>query len=147
MEDIKDIIRQIYQQAEVIGQCGLFTGKERTLDDIVRLFTRPQGIEYCIKHHFPNLTTYRLFKPYDEQLQERGIYIDAGAITLKNPKRAILIGRTSATVTFDTLERHEVVVLQGAKCTVGAWKWAVVRVLQDRDSEVIKSAYNNAIIL
>lgn len=147
MEDINDIIRQLYAQAEIIGQCGLFTGKESTLDDIVRLFTSPQGVEYCIKNNFPSLTSYRLFRPYYEQLQERGIYIDAGAITLKNPRRAIVVGRTSAIVTFDTLDRHEVVVLQGAKCTVGAWKWAVVRVMQDRESEVIKSAYNNAIIL
>lgn len=144
---MEQTIKQIYEQAKLIGCCDKFTGKERTLEDIVALFTSPQGLEFCIKHSFPSITTYRSFKAHDAWLQEHGIYIDAGAITLKNPRRAILIGRTSATVTFDTLERHEVVVLQGAKCTVGAWKWAVVRVHADRESEVIKSAYNNAIIL
>jgi len=144
---MEETIKQIYQQARLIGACDKFTGKERTLQDIVNLFLTPQGLEFCIKHQFPNITTIRAFKKHDEWLQEHGIYIDAGAITLKNPKRAVLIGRTSATLVFDELERHEVVVLQGAKCTVGAWKWAVVHVQKDATSEVIKSAYNNAIIL
>lgn len=144
---MEGIIRQIYEQAKIVGACDKFTGKERTLAQLVELFTSPQGLEFCIKHKFPNIATYRIFKPYDEQLRERGIYIDAGAITLKNPRRAVLIGRTSATVTFDELKHHEVVVLQGAKCVVGAWRWAVVRVQKDSESEVIKSAYNNAIIL
>lgn len=144
---MEKLIRQIYEQARVIGCCKMFTGSEKTLEDIIGLFTSPQGLEFCIKNKFPNIATYRAFKPWHEEARQYGIYVDAGAITLNNPRRAVLIGRTSATVTFDTLERHDVVVLQGAKCTVGAWKWAVVRVQADADSEVIKCAYNNAIIL
>lgn len=144
---MEEIIKQIHAQAKILGSCPMFTGKERTLEAIINLFTSPQGLEFVIKNKFPSISTYRAFKPWFEEAREYGIYVDAGAITLNNPKRAILIGRTSATVTFDTLERHDVVVLQGAKCTVGAWKWAVVRVQHDADSEVIKSAYNNAIIL
>ena len=143
---MEEIVRQICEQARLVGACDKFTGREN-LGELIALFTSPQGLEFCIRNNFPNITTYRAFKRYEAQLQSYGIYIDAGAVTLRNPRMAVLIGRTSATVTFDTLERHEVVVLQGAKCVVGAWRWAVVRVHKDSGSEVIKSAYNNAIIL
>lgn len=144
---MEKLIKQIYEQARAIGACDKFKGNERTLEDILALFTSRQGLEFCMNNKFPNINTMRKFKTHDERLKEHGIYIDAGAITLQNPRLAILIGRTSATVTFDELKRHEVYVLQGAKCTVGAWKWSVVRVQADEDSEVIKSAYNNAVIL
>ena len=32
------LIKQIYAQARLLNACDLFTGNERTLDDIVRLF-------------------------------------------------------------------------------------------------------------
>lgn len=142
---MENLIQQIYSQAVNIGACPLFTGKEKTLEDIIELFLTPQGMEFCTEHHFPNIATIRLFKQYG--VERFGIYIDAGVITLKNPKRAILIGKTSATVNVDTLERHEVTFMHGAKGTVNASKWAVVRVKQGNGCTVIKNVFNNAIIL
>ena len=142
---MEELIKKIYEQATQLGACPLFTGKEKTLEEIVTLFLTPQGMEFCTEHHFPNIATLRLFKQYG--VEKYGIYIDGGVITLKNPTRAILIGKTSATVNVDTLERHEVTFMHGAKGTVNASKWAVVRVKTGNGCNVIKNVFNNAIIL
>lgn len=142
---IEEIIAQVFQQAKLIGVCPRFTGQEKTLEDIIRLFTSPQGIEYCIEHHFPNIATLRLFKGFGAE--KYGIYIDAGVITLKNPKCAVLIGRTSATVNVDSLDEHNITFMHGAKGTVNASGWAVVRVTEGRGCNVIRNVFNNAVIL
>lgn len=143
-QDIKLIISKIYEQAKQLGCCDLFKGTE-DLDGIVRLFTSPQGIEFCMNNHFPNTATLRLFKPYG--VERFGIYIDAGDVVLTNPRRAVLIGRTAATVNCDTNERHEVVVLHGAKALVSASKWAVVFTKVEAGCSCIKTTTENALVL
>jgi hypothetical protein len=143
--NVEEIIRKVYGQATQIGVCPLFTGKERTLEEITALFLSPQGTEYCIRHHFPNIATMRLFKEFG--MERYGIYIDAGVVTLTNPDRAVLIGRTSATVNCDTCEMHEVVFMHGAKGTVNATGWSVVRIEAESGCAVIRNVMNNAVIL
>ena len=142
---MEELIQQIYKQARLLGACELFTGKERTLEDIVHLFVTPQGIEFCINNHFPNMETFRLFKPY--KIERFGIYIDAGTITLHNPKRAILIGNTVATINNDTLDTHEVILLHGAKAVVNASGWAVCKAIVAEDCYIDSNVTDNAIIL
>jgi len=142
--DINLIINQIYTQAKQLNCCDLFKGTE-DLQAIIRLFSSPQGIEFCMNNHFPNTSTFRLFKPYN--VERHGIYIDAGNITLSNPERAILIGRTCATIDCDTNVRHEVIVLHGAKALVNASKWAVVFTKVEQGSICIKNTSDNAVIL
>lgn len=139
------LIKQIYARARLLNACDLFTGNERTLDDIVRLFSSVQGLEFCIKNHFPNVATFRQFKKY--KVERFGIYIDAGTITLNNPKKAILIGRTSATINCDVLARHEVYLLHGAKAVVNASKWAVVATTVEQGCNIIRNTSDNAIVL
>lgn len=142
---MEDIIRQIYAQAKLLGACSLFTGREKTLEDIFRLFSSTKGMEFCLKNRFPNLSTFRLFKPFG--VEKYGVYIDAGFVELKNPKRAILIGRTTAVIDCDTLEKHEIYVFQGASATVNARKWSVVSIKGVTGARVIKNVSENAIIL
>lgn len=142
---MEELIKKIYTQARLLNACNLFTGKERTLDDIVALFSSPQGLEFCIKNNFPNIATFRRFKPY--KVERFGIYIDAGTITLNNPKRVILIGRTSATIHCDTLEKHDIFLLQGAKAVVNASKWSVVFTKAGTGCSLIRNTSENAIIL
>lgn len=142
---MEQIIHQIYEQARLLGACSLFTGKERTLEDIVSLFTTTQGMEFCVNNHFPNMATFRLFKPY--KVERFGIYIDAGTITLHNPERAILIGNTVATINNDTLDAHEIILLHGAKAIVNASGWAVCKTIVSRGCNIVCNASGNAIIL
>lgn len=142
---MEQIIHQIYEQARLLGACSLFTGKERTLEDIVSLFTTTQGMEFCVNNHFPNMATFRLFKPY--KVERFGIYIDAGTITLHNPEQAILIGNTVATINNDTLEAHEIILLHGAKAVVNASGWAVCKTTVETGCSIIRNTSENAVIL
>lgn len=141
---METLIKQIYAQAKLLGCCEKFKGTE-DLQGIIRLFTSPQGIEFCMKNHFPNISTLRLFKAYN--VEKYGIYIDAGNTTLVNPRRAIVIGRTTLNLTCDTLERHELVLLRGARAVINASKWAVVFVRSEHGCSCIKNTTDNALIL
>lgn len=143
--NIEEVIRQVYSQARLLGSCHRFKGTEKTLEDIVALFCSPQGMEFCINNRFPNMATFRLFKPFEPE--KKGVYIDSGVLTLRNPKRVVLVGRTSATITCDTLERHEVFLLHGAKAIINASGWAVVSVSGSKGSQVIRNISGNAVIL
>lgn len=136
--------RSLHNLAEKYRKCNMFKGTE-DLQDIIRLYTSAQGLEFCMRYHFPNLATLRLFKKYN--VEKYDIYIDAGAITLENPTRAILIGRTSATINCDTLKKHEVVLLHGANAIVNASKWSVVFVKAEQGCTFIKNPSENALIL
>lgn len=143
--NIEEVIRQVYSQARLLGSCHRFKGTEKTLEDIVALFCSPQGMEFCINNRFPNMATFRLFKPFEPEKQ--GVYIDSGVLTLRNPKRVVLVGRTSATITCDTLERHEVFLLHGAKAIINASGWSVVSVSGSKSCQVIRNISGNAVIL
>lgn len=137
--------RSLHNVAERYRQCNLFKGTERTVEELANVFTSPQGLEFCMRYHFPNMATFRLFK--GSGAEKYGIYIDAGTITLKNPDKAILIGHTSATIYCDTLEKHVITLLHGAKAVVNASKWAVVRVQAEQGCSCIKSISGNAVII
>lgn len=130
--------------AEKLAACNIFKGTE-DIAGIARLFTSPQGVEFCLAANFPNLATLRLFKRFNPE--RYGIYIDAGDITLKNPKTAVLIGRTTATVKCDTCENHTVTTMHGATATVLASGWAVVRTEAGASTSIIRRTTDNAIIL
>lgn len=160
------IIRQIYAQwkiakeqaerdcenrglnnvAEKYRMCNIFKGTERTVEEIADVFMSLQGLEFCVRYRFPNLATFRLFKAQGVD-KKYGVYIDAGNITLNNPARAILIGRTSATINCDECKRHDIVLLHGAKAIVNASKWAVAHVSASVGCSFIKNITGNAVIL
>ena len=129
----------------MLGACDLFTGKERTLDEVVRLFLSPQGMEFCLKHGYPNLNTFRQLKAYD--LSQYGIYVDAGNITLRNPQVAVIVGSTTASVICDTLECHSIYLLHRARAVVNAFQWSVVKIQATADCDVMTHASNNSVIL
>lgn len=162
--EAKEIIEQIHRQwlvtkeqrrqrciathmsdlAERLAACDMFKGTE-DIAELARLFTTPQGLEFCLAANFPNLATLRQFKRFNPE--KYGFYIDAGNITLKNPERAVLIGRTIATVVCDTCAAHTVVAMHGATATVIASGWAVVRIEAGVSTSIIRRVSDNAIIL
>ena len=83
---MRELIEKIYRRAQAIGACSLFTGKE-TLEELVSLMFRPQGIEFMLQHKFPDLDTLREFKPYHPE--RFGVYIDCGEIDLTETKAII----------------------------------------------------------
>lgn len=163
--DIKEIIKNIHGQwvqakrhlesrcratgqtemADKLAACEMFKGAEN-LEGIVELFTSAQGIEFCLAAHFPTLSTLRLFKPHN--VERFGIYIDAGEIELKNPRRAVLIGRTQAKLIYtEQKPLHKVVALKGASVTIKAEGWSVVALTAERGCQKIIQTSGNAIVL
>ena len=132
-------------QEELLEYTGCDIVYCNVMDEIQKFVYDPHLMEFCLKNRFPNLSTFRLFKPFG--VEKYGVYIDAGFVELKNPKRAILIGRTTAVIDCDTLERHEIYVFQGASATVNARKWSVVSIKGVTGARVIKNVSENAIIL
>ena len=163
-EDIKELVSKVHAQwcaaieevsrecdsrslpnlAAKYRACDMFKGTE-DVKALADLFTSPQGAEFCIAHRFPNLAVFRLFKAFSPE--RYNVYIDAGKIALRNPKKAVLVGRTSAVVDCDTLERHGVWLMHGAKAVINASGWAVVRVESSAGCQVIKNVTGNAVIL
>lgn len=162
--EVKEIIERIHRQwliakeqrrqrceashksdvAAKLAACNIFKGTE-DIAGIARLFTSPQGVEFCLAANFPNLATLRLFKRYNPE--RYGFYIDAGQITLKNPTTAVLIGKTIATVECDTCTPHTVITMHGATATVLASGWAVVRTETGVSTNITRRTTDHAIIL
>lgn len=131
--------------AEAFRRCSMFRGNEG-VGELAELFKSPQGLEFCLKHHFPSIGTLRLFK--GDNPEQYGIYIDSGAVTLDDPDgQILLIGRTMATVNCTSLKRYGIACMHGAKAVVNASGWAVVHVESDRDRSVIRNASEHAIII
>lgn len=146
MEDnIQDILRPIHLQARLLGACSKFTGKE-SLQQLVALFKSPQGIEFCMKTHFPNMSTLRIFKAYG--VERYGVHIDSGSIVLDNPEYVVLCGRTTATIhCYDSKVLHHIVLLHGAKAIVDASDWAVVKTDVEQGCSIIRNTSENAVII
>lgn len=138
-------INMTYAQAKLAGACDLFTGEEDTIEEMARLLLSPQGVEFAVKSGCPSVSTFRLFKPFLRD--ELGVYIDAGCVNLRDPGRVVLVGKTTANITCEALQRNEITLLRGAKASLSAFSWAVVAVNKDPESECISSASGNAVIL
>lgn len=136
--------RSLSNMAEKYRACRIFKGSE-DLEQLVALFTSPQGMEFCQSRHFPDLNTLRRFKPYN--VERFGVYIDAGQINLHNATKVVLIGDTSATLTYDNRGGHEVFLMHGAQAAITASGWAMVFVTSEDGCAVIKTERDRAKIL
>ena len=136
--------RSLHNLAEAYRLCSMFKGNE-TVEELAALYKTPQGVEFCMRYHFPNLATIRTFK---KERARFGIYFDAGNITLHAPKdKVLLIGRTTATVNCSETRNYNVVCMHGGKVIVNASKWAVVRVEAENGCTVVRNISENAVIL
>lgn len=54
--------RSLHNVAEKYRKCNMFKGTERSIEELAAVFTSRQGLEFCIRYHFPNIATFRLFK-------------------------------------------------------------------------------------
>lgn len=130
--------------ARKLEDCDMFKGNE-TLDELVELIFSPRGIEFLTKFGFPDLATFRKFKPYHPE--RFGVYIDSGKITLTEARRAFLIGDTVATVKYRDSAGNRLHLMHGASASVLACGYSVVRIEKDLKSEVSFIKQDHARIL
>ncbi len=132
------------EMARKLAECDMFKGNE-TLDELVELIFSPRGIEFLTKFGFPDLATFRKFKPYHPE--RFGVYIDSGKITLTEARRAFLIGDTVATVKYRESAGNRLHLMHGASASVLACGYSVVRIEKDLKSEVSFIKQDHARIL
>lgn len=117
-----------FELAGKLNACQMFKGDE-SIEDLAALMFSPQGVEFLTRYKFPDLAVFRKFKRFSPA--KLGVYIDAGQITLENPEKAFLVGNTVAVLKYDELKSKRLVMMHGAKATVEASGWAVVKIDTD----------------
>lgn len=130
--------------ADKLAACDMFLGIE-TLPELVRLMFSPQGIEFMTSFNFPSIETFRLFKPYHPE--ELGVYIDFGNISLTDKRNVFLVGDTTAEVKCHQTAQYHVNLMCGAKATILAFGYSVVKVESDRKSQFAYIANDHAKVL
>ena len=96
-------------------------------------------------YNFPNIATFRRFKKYHPE--RYGVYIDSGEISLLEARKVFLIGDTTAELKYRETAGNRLFLMCGAKASVAASGYAVVKIEKDKDSEVSYIVQDNAKIL
>ena len=125
-----------YEMAAKLEACDMFKGDE-TLEELIGLMFSPRGVEFMTAYNFPNIATFRRFKKYHPE--RYGVYIDSGEISLLEARKVFLKYRETA--------GNRLFLMCGAKASVAASGYAVVKVEKDKDSEVSYIVQDNAKIL
>lgn len=126
--------------ARRLGACQMFTGEE-DLEALIALMFSPQGTEFLTTYGFPDIATFRLFKPY--RPERFGVYIDCGEVELADADKVFLVGNTHARLRYTATQGNRLVVMCGAKAEVDASGYAVVKIDADAAShvDIIKSGH------
>lgn len=122
-----------YELARKLAECTMFKGTEN-LEQLIGLMFTPQGIEFLTRYNFPDLATFRKFKKYHPE--RYGVYIDCGKIALSEAHRIFLVGNSSATLDYRETAGSRVFLMHGARATIIASGYAVVKVEHDAKSSV-----------
>lgn len=137
----EQLISQIHKAAQQLGACDRFKGNE-TLEELISLLYSPQGREFCITHEFPTIDVLRKFKKYN--IEQYGIYIDAGTIRVSEREHLFLIGNTTASVACHNTKRYQIYLMHGAFARIEAYDYAAVHYEHDKQSTVRVELFNNA---
>lgn len=136
--------RSLFNMAEKYRVCEMFKGTE-TEEEVLALFTTPQGIEFCTKHSFPAIEMCRKFK--GEAAEKLGIFVESD-VHVENLPIVILVGKCHAELEYnDPDKRHQVILMHGASASIKASNWAVVFVNNASDGSVEIEATDNAKVL
>lgn len=142
---MNDIAKRIFELARPFGPCRMFKGNESDVD-LLRLFLSPQGLEFCTKYDFLKAEHFADFPA--GLLAKWGIYADTGNVAFINEETVVLVGRCSAMLEYDSLDYVcQVVLLGGARATIKARGWSVVRVHKAAGCECEVDRQDNAVVI
>lgn len=133
-----------YDMAQKLGACKMFRGDE-SLEELIALMFTSQGVEFLTTNNFPSLDTFRLFKKYHPE--RFGVFIDCGEISLSEARKVFLIGDTTAELKYRETAGNRAFLMHGAKASVIASGYSVVKVEKDGLSNVSYIVQDNAKIL
>lgn len=129
--------------AQKLADCTMFKGTE-DLEQLIKLMFTPQGIEFLTRYNFPDLATFRKFKKYHPE--RYGVYIDCGEISLSEARRVFLVGNSSATLNYRETAGNRVYLMHGARASIIASGYAVVKIEHDAKSSISYITNDKAIV-
>lgn len=136
--------RSLFNMAEKYRACSMFKGTE-TIEDALKLFLSPQGIEFCTKHSFPTIEMCRRFKGH--VASSLGIYVEED-VKVQNRPLVILVGNCRAELEYNIPgKRYQVVLMHGATAHIKASNWSVVFVNKDGGGEASIETCEHAKVL
>ena len=116
-------VNEIMKRAIELGACEK-SGKATDWKSLAWLFFSPQGREFCKKHNYPALETFRGMKGAVESL---GVHIEESIEA--HEEDIALIGEGESTLYFyGTARPYKVILMHGAKAVIRAGMYAVVKV-------------------
>ncbi len=131
--------------AKKYADCQVFKGTE-TIEQLIQdVFLSFQGLEFLVRHNFPDLETLRLFKKYHPE--RWGVYIDCGRIDISEPRTIVLVGNTNASLKCAETAKNRIVLKYGATAIVEAKGFSVTRIEKDNDSHVVVKKHDHAIVV
>lgn len=126
-------VADVMRSALELGACNQ-SGKATDWKSLCWLFFTPQGREFCENNNFPSLEIFRGMRAY---VASYGVYVDGGAVTLRNNANVGIIGETVATLEYDDNTKvHKVILMHGAKATIKASNYAVINLTNVGNCEV-----------
>ena len=127
------MLDDILKSASALGACERLD-KVKNFHSLTSLFFTPQGLEFCQKNNFPPLEVFRAHK---SDVSDCDIYVDCGSIKLDRRKYICLAGDTSAEIEASGVDFvHTVILMHGARATVNASNYAVLKIVNISGSEV-----------
>lgn len=132
------------EMAEKLSACRMFSGNEN-LEEMISLMFSPRGAEFLTTYGFPSIDVFRQYKPFNPE--RFGVYIDCGEITLTEPRRAFLVGNTTAVLNYRKTASNRVVLMHGAKATVIGDGFSVVHIEADESSQVSIIKQGDSVVL
>lgn len=138
------MIHDVINKAQKKGACKKID-KPKNMEELVKLFFSPQGIEFCEDNNFPDLNTFRGVK---NEVLEFGIFVDEKQIKRSNDKTVALIGNTQGELKFDKNNYvNTVILMHGASAKITASKYTVLKIVNIGDCKVEIEKDNTVIVL
>lgn len=105
-----------------MGACSQ-SGKATDWKSLVWLFFSPQGREFCKDNNYPSID---MFRSMARQVEPYGVFVEKNVE--KNNEDVALIGQSESTLRYDGVEKaYKVILMHGAKATIHAGNYAVLR--------------------
>ena len=140
MKTVSEIMKSALQNGACAKSNGVSDWKT-----LCWLFFTPQGIEFCENNNFPCLDDFRQM---DGPISDYGVFVDKGEVRRTNDSNVALVGNTNATLVFDDNTKvHKVIVMHGAKATLIARNYAVVRLINIGGCDVRINKDKSSVIL
>lgn len=134
--ETKELNKMLRDRARELGLCDKWYkewDKKSTRQELIEKYIK--GIDFCIKHDYPNLDFAREYFPKN-QLVQNGIFLD-GKVEGCNIKTAVLLGNSNGNLKYEGQKAGDVYVRHQSDVVITAEGGARVFVEVYDDSKVI----------